>query len=138
MHKCSEYLFLWTVGGIIYYAIEMIFRGYSHWTMFVLGGICLLFCALQQKALCGTEPLWRQILRCTIFVTSTEFITGMIVNKWLGWNVWDYSNQPLQVFGQICPLFILYFSGLSTCGIVLSGYLMYWIFGEKKPKFKLF
>lgn len=138
MRKFSEYLFLWTVGGILYYAIEMIYRGYSHWTMFLLGGICLLFFAIQQKAVDWKDPLWKQVLRCTIFVTCTEFTTGIIVNKWLNWDVWDYSEQPLQLFGQICPLFILLFSGLSMIGIIFSGYIMYWLFGEKKPKFKLF
>lgn len=138
MHKLSEYLFLWTVGGIIYYAIEMIFRGYSHWTMFLLGGICLLFFAIQQKAVKWQDPFWIQVLRCTVFVTCSEFTTGIIVNKWLNWEVWDYSDQPFQLFGQICPLFIFLFSMLSAVGIVFSGYLMYWLFGEKKPKFKMF
>ena len=40
MKKISEYLFLWGIGGWIYYSLEIIFRGFSHWSMFVLGGIC--------------------------------------------------------------------------------------------------
>ena len=43
MKKLSEYLFLWTLGGVIYYSLEMIFRGFSHWSMFLLGGFCLVF-----------------------------------------------------------------------------------------------
>ena len=43
MKKLSEYLFLWTLGGTLYYTFEMIFRGFSHWSMFLLGGFCLLF-----------------------------------------------------------------------------------------------
>ena len=38
-------------------------------------------------------------------ITSLEFTVGMIVNVGLGWNVWDYSEKPLNLFGQICPLF---------------------------------
>ena len=43
MKKISEYSFLWAVGGCLYYGFEILFRGFSHWTMFVLGGICLMF-----------------------------------------------------------------------------------------------
>ena len=43
MKRISEYLFFWTLGGCIYYSIEMVFRGFSHWSMFVLGGFCMLF-----------------------------------------------------------------------------------------------
>ena len=35
MKKISEYLFLWGIGGWIYYSLEIIFRGFSHWSMFV-------------------------------------------------------------------------------------------------------
>ena len=38
MKRLSEYLFLLVVGGTLYYGFEMIFRGFSHWTMFLLGG----------------------------------------------------------------------------------------------------
>lgn len=138
MRKFTEYVFLWTVGGILYYAIEMIYRGHSHWTMFFLGGICLLFFAIQQKAVEWKDSLWKQAGRCTLFVTCSEFTTGIVVNKWLKWDVWDYSDQPFQLFGQICPLFIFFFSILSIIGIIFSGYLMHWVFGESKPKYKLF
>ena len=37
MKKLSEYLLLWTLGGCLYYFFEIFFRGFSHWSMFVLG-----------------------------------------------------------------------------------------------------
>ena len=77
--------------------------------MFVLGGICLLFCAKQGLWTGWREPLWKQVLWCTIFVTAAEFITGMIVNQWLGWNVWDYTGRKWQLFGQICLPFTIIF-----------------------------
>lgn len=103
--------------------------------MFVLGGICLLFCAKQGLWTGWREPLWKQVLWCTIFVTSAEFITGIIVNQWLGWNVWDYTGQKWQLFGQICLPFAVIFSALCLFGILLSGYLLYWVYGEEKPQF---
>ena len=135
--KLLEYGFLWLVGGSFYYSFEMVFRGFSHWSMFVLGGICLMFIAYQGRAVNWQEPLWKQIIRCTLFVIASEFITGIIVNKWLNLEVWDYSEQPFQLFGQICLPFAVIFSGLCALGILLSGYLLHWLFGEEKPKYRV-
>ncbi len=128
MKKFGEYLFFWATGGALYYSFEVLFRGFSHWSMFVLGGVCFVFFFVQ-------DPLWIQVLRCMVFVTSMEFITGIIVNKWLHYGVWDYSEMPFQLFGQICVPFMLIFSGLSALGICLSGYMGYYLFGEMKPEY---
>ena len=135
MKKLSEYLFLGTLGGALYYGFEIIFRGFSHRTMFLLGGLCLVFFNVQGRMVRWEDPLWRQILRCSIFVTSMEFITGIIVNKWLQLGVWDYSGLPFQIFGQISLQFAVIFSGLCAVGILLGGYLLYWIYGEEKPHY---
>lgn len=135
LKKLSEYLFLWTLGGILYCACELTFRGFTHWSMFILGGLCLLFFWLQGQWCNWRDPMWLQVIRCTIFVTACEFITGIIVNKWLHWAVWDYSDQPLQLFGQICLPFATFFSGLSALGIIFSGNMMHWFYREKKPNY---
>lgn len=138
MKKVSEYLFLWALGGTIYYAFEIFFRGFSHWTMFLLGGVCFCFIAWQGIQVRWADPLWRQVIRCIIFVTAAEFFTGIIVNKWLGLHVWDYSDQPLQLFGQICVPFMIIFSGLCVAGIFLSSFLLYRLYGEEKPEYHIF
>ena len=135
--KVAEYAFLWILGGSIYFAFELIFRGFSHWSMFILGGICMMFFAFQGSASNFSEPLWKQVFRCTIFVISCEFITGIIVNKWLGIDVWDYSDMPLHLFGQICLPFALLFAILCTLGILLSGSLLYKVFREEKPSYRI-
>lgn len=135
MKKWIEYLFIWTFGGCLYYGIELFFRGFSHWSMFLLGGTCFLFCYLQGFLLGWSDPLWRQVLRCSLFITCGEFITGILVNKILQYQVWDYSDQPFQLFGQICLPFVIIFSGLSVIGILLTGWMGHWVFGEKPPHF---
>jgi len=137
MKKFSKYTFLWSFGGCLYYSFELIFRGFSHWTMFVLGGICLLFIYIQGAALGWTDALVVQILRCIIFVTSMEFITGIIVNKWMNLEIWNYERMPFQLFGQICLPFAIIFSGLCALGIILSGYIGYLFYGEEKPHYRI-
>lgn len=135
MKKISEYLFLGCVGGWIYYSLEVIFRGFSHWTMFVLGGICMMFFTYQGRAVQWRDNFFRQVIRCSIFVTAMEFTTGIIVNKWLALHVWDYSQMPFQLFGQICLPFMILFSALCAIGIFLSANLLYLLYGEEKPHF---
>ena len=138
MKKLSEYLFLLVTGGCIYYCFELIFRGFSHWSMFVLGGVCFLFFYLQGSLVKWEDPMWRQILRCILVVTAMEFTTGIIVNKWLELGVWDYSRLPFQLFGQICLQFTVIFSGLCAVGIILSGYIVHWVYGEPRPRYHVF
>ena len=135
--RISEILLIWTLGGAVYYTIEMVTRGFSHWSMFVLGGLALCFCTFQGQAMIWTEPLWIQVIRAVVFVTSLEFITGMIVNKWFHLEVWDYSDQPLELWGQICVPFMILFSGLIVIGILLGGTLTHWIYREVKPDFHI-
>ena len=137
MNKSGKYIFLTTLGGTIYYSFEIIFRGFSHWTMYLLGGICFLFMYIQGKMTKWKESMAKMILKSTVFIASMEFITGIIVNKYLKWNVWDYSDQPYQILGQICLPFTIIFSGLSAFGIILSGYIEYWFFGGEKPHFHI-
>lgn len=135
--KVSEVLFFMAVGGSIYYLIEIGFRGYSHWTMFLLGGLAFLFCSFQGNVMHWTEPLWIQIVRAVLFLTALEFSTGIICNKWLGIGIWDYADQPFQLWGQICLPFMLLFSGLLCLAILLGGVILWKIYREQKPDYHI-
>ena len=95
MGRTGKYLCLIGIGGSLYYVFEQLFRGFSHWSMFLLGGICFLFIYLQGSKIGWDEPLWKQILRCDIFVVSMEFMTGIVVNCMWHMNVWDYFCRTL-------------------------------------------
>lgn len=126
-------IILWFIGGLIYVGIELIWRGYSHWTMFLLGGICFVCLGRINEVIPWCMPLWQQVLIGVAIITGLEFLTGCIVNLWLGWNVWDYSNQPFNVLGQICVPYIMLWIPISLAGIILDDYLRYWMFKEEKP-----
>ena len=46
-----KYLVLMATGGLLYVALELIWRGRSHWTMFLLGGICFVALGLINEVL---------------------------------------------------------------------------------------
>lgn len=132
-----KYIFLFLVGGFVYYSIEIAYRGYSHWTMILLGGICFVALGNINNVLSWETPLIAQSLIGATIITVLEYITGLIVNIKLGWNVWDYSDVPLNIQGQICLPFFMVWIFVAAVGIILDDYLRYWLFKEKKPKYEI-
>lgn len=70
-------------------------------------------------------------------VTCVELIAGLILNVWLKLGIWDYSNMPLNLWGQICLPFFFAWVALSVIAIVIDDYLRYWLFNEEKPHYQL-
>lgn len=108
-----------SVGGIAYGLIEVVFRGYTHWTMILLGGIVLVLLNMVNKS---RISMWIKCVLGATVITSLEYSAGMIVNVALGWNVWDYSDKMLNFRGQICPQFSIAWFFLSIPA--------YWICGK--------
>ena len=135
--QIAKDIFLGVIGGGIYYNLELIWRSYSHWTMFLLGGICFIALGLINELLSWDTPLISQTVIGSLIITTLEFITGCVVNLWLGWNVWDYSNLPYNLLGQISLFSSIGWIGLSLIGIILDDFIRWKCFGEEKPKYKL-
>lgn len=129
-------LVLIAIGGLIYYMIEMVYRGYSHWTMFLVGGVCFWMIGLINEILPWEMPFVEQCVIGSLIVTIIEFISGCVINLWIGWNVWDYSNVPFNVLGQICLPFSALWAVISAIAIILDDHLRHWLYGEEKPKYK--
>lgn len=137
MKKILKNMILCCVGGALYIVIELLWRGYSHWTMFILGGICFFYIGLINEEFTWDMPLVKQMFIGAIVITMWEFLFGIIVNGVYNLNVWDYSNMPFNILGQIClPYCILWFF-ISLPAIVLDDWLRYWLFKEEKPHYRL-
>jgi hypothetical protein len=137
MKVFSKEFILFIIGGLLYILIELSYRGYSHWTMFILGGLCFVLIGGINNYISWDMPIYEQMMIGSVIITILEFICGCIVNLWLGWDVWDYSNMPYNVLGQIClPFSILWFF-ISLVAIVADDYIRYWLFDEEKPRYNL-
>ena len=134
---CLKLLALAVIGGAIYVGIEMLWRGHSHPSMFILGGLCFVSIGLINELFPWELGIVWQALIGGTMVTCLEFITGVIVNIWLKLGVWDYSGLPLNILGQVCLPFYFAWVGLSVVAIVFDDYLRYWFFGEEKPHYKI-
>ena len=132
-----KYLSLFGIGGVLYVLLEHLWRGYSHWTMFVLGGVSFVFLGLINEIIAWQMLLWKQMLIGTAGITTLEFVTGCIVNLWLGWHVWDYSGMPGNILGQICPQYTILWILVSLAGIVLDDWIRFLFFDEDRPHYKI-
>ncbi|CDC08980.1 predicted membrane protein [Clostridium sp. CAG:413] len=113
----GKYIIIFGLGAFIYGAIEVIVRGYTHWTMALTGGaVMALFMLINRSR--DVNILLRCLLGALV-ITSLEFAVGAVVNLGLGWDVWDYSEKPFNIMGQICPLFTLGWFALSLPGFML-------------------
>lgn len=137
MSKVLKYTVLTAVGGAIYCCMELLWRGYTHWTMYLLGGICFVALGLINEILPWDTPLTVQMLIGAVIITALEFITGCVVNLWLGWDVWHYTWHP-NLLGQISLYSSIGWYFISAVGIVLDDYIRYWVYGEEKPHYKIF
>jgi hypothetical protein len=125
-------------GGCVYFLIEMAWRGHSHWTMAVLGGVCFVLIGDINEFIPWNMPLILQGAIGSGIVTVLELVSGIILNLWLGLGIWDYSNMPFNLLGQICLPFTLLWVALSIVAVVLDDWLRYWLFGEDRPTYTLF
>ncbi len=109
---------MFLLGGFAYGLIEVCWRGYSHISMVVAGGLSfLIFSRICMLKL----PLLYKCILGSLTVTAIELVFGIIFNLWLGLGVWDYSDIRLNFLGQICLLYSVAWGGISLIAIPLSG-----------------
>lgn len=132
-----KYLFLFIVGGFSYFYMEILFRGFSHFSMIICGGFAFILCGLIDQVIKYNLSLISQMLISTCIITVLELITGYIVNIRLHLNVWDYSRLPYNFHGQICVAYSFIWLILSFLCITADDLIRWKIFDEEKPKYRL-
>ena len=95
-----KYLFLFWFGGSTYVTLEVLWRGYSHWTMLLLAGTVFIAIGLLNEVWEWSTSIIKQVAVGTVLATALEFITGCIVNLWLGWHVWITAICGAMYWGR--------------------------------------
>ena len=131
-------ILLFVLGGLMYMGVEILFRGYTHFSMFLVGGLCFVLVGGINEKLPWDMAFVSQMVIASFLVTAVEFIAGVILNLLLGLDVWDYSSLPYNLFGQISLIFSVGWFFLSAVGILLDDWLRYLIYGEERPHYKIF
>lgn len=123
---------MFVIGAFAYGIIEITARGYTHISMGLLGGLSMLVIHISNSARREGMNYVLQIFVITVFITSIELITGEILNVMLGMRIWDYSQVPLNVDGQICPRFSVFWLMLAVIGIFVDDVIRWKVFREQK------
>lgn len=137
LRHVEKAIVLFLCGGGIYAAIEILWRGYTHWTMAVLGGLLFLVIGGLNNWFSWDMSLVFQGVVGGVIITIAEFAAGLILNIYLGLGVWDYSEMAGNVLGQICPQFTLVWMVLSVIAVIVDDWLRYRLFGEERPSYHL-
>ena len=125
--KILQKLAIFAAGGSAYVGLELIWRGRSHGSMFVAGGLCLLLVGpLGQKR--GNFLL--RLLMGMGIITAVELGTGLVVNR--DYKVWDYRGMPGNLWGQICPQFCLLWLPLAALAMGIYGKMEKLLFAEQE------
>jgi len=120
--RLKEHIIAFLTGAICYPILEIVWRGYSHWTMALTAGVAvtLIHCTFTYTK--GAD-LWQKCVNGALIITLLELFVGYIVNLKLGWNIWDYSDKRLSFLGQICASNSAIWIILSFVTVYVSGYI---------------
>lgn len=122
--KLWRYGILFYIGGLLYTCLELLWRGWSHWSMFLAGGLCFLLIGHLHEL---RKPVskWVATGVGVLIILIIELAAGLLFNT--DYQVWDYRNVPLNFLGQIClPYTILWVPlsfGANLIYVWLSGCL---------------
>ena len=122
MKRKNASLILFSIGAAGYGLLEVLWRGYTHWSMLCAGGICFVFFSKISEFVNKANIILKAVIG-SVFITSIEFAFGVIFNILLKKNVWDYSRMPLNICGQICLLYSFVWGLLSIIFIPFAEYL---------------
>lgn len=111
---------LFLMGGTLYPALEILCRGKTDFSMALAGGACVCLIDRVCNVKLHAMPLSVKCFAGSGIITAVEFGTGVVVNLILKLNVWDYSQMPMNILGQIClPFSLLWYA--ATLPAMLLG-----------------
>ncbi len=124
MKDLEKYIILFIIGGIGYGLIEILFRGFTHWSMVITGGAAFVSLYIINNALNDTSIFIKAVLGM-IVITALEFTVGIVVNKIFALQVWDYTNMPGNIMGQISLQFSACWYGISIVSFIIFDNIHY-------------
>lgn len=124
-----RYSVLWYLGGMAYTGLELLWRGWSHGSMFAAGGTCFLLIGHLGELDRPLPLTWRMLAGAGI-VTFVELAAGLLVNR--NYQVWNYSAMTGNFLGQICLPFTLLWIPVSLGAIWSYDFLNRRLFGQPR------
>ena len=106
--------FLFLVGGSGYVGLELLWRGRSHISMFLAGGLCFLLLGQLDRTRLSFSA---KCLLGAVIITAVELLAGLLTNR--DHQVWDYRQMPFNFLGQVCLSYSLLWIPVSFGAMLL-------------------
>lgn len=139
MKKIIPHLIIFIISGLIYVLLEVLWRGYSHWTMFICAGCCGLVMAAVNNTILEFETDFRiQVLVSALLCTTAELIFGLIFNS--NFTIWDYRNTWGTIHflnDQVNILFIGVWIIISIFALPFLDWMQWKLGLANKPYYKI-
>jgi hypothetical protein len=111
------------------------FVGYTSLWMFIVGGLSgLLIGLINENHTISKIPYFLQVMLGAFIITALELVSGLVLNVWLGFRLWDYSFLPLDFMGQISLVISLVWLLMTPLAMWIDDVLRYYLAGKEKPE----
>ncbi|MBU0926716.1 MAG: putative ABC transporter permease [Spirochaetes bacterium] len=108
--------------------------GYTSFWMFLVGGLSgFLIGQLNFCPAVSSVPYRLQVLLGGLIIVVLELVSGLILNVWLGFHLWDYSGFAFNFMGQICLAASALWVALTPLAMWLDDVLRYYMGDQPKP-----
>jgi len=146
----KKYLAVGFIFGFFYLAFEVLWTalsgsgaamtglpyasliGKSSLYMFPLGFLTGIILGMfnENSSVRKNCNVFLQSLLGAVIITAFELISGLILNVWLGFNIWSYTVIPFNFLGQICLFASIMWFLLNPFIYWLDDMIRYFLFDE--------
>lgn len=135
---------IFALMGILYVFIEVAYSsivsmdpaligGSSLWMMLVGGLLGVTLGKLNQMSWFNRLHHAITVLIGVVAITGIELVSGIILNRWLGFDIWDYSDSSLNLLGQIDWVHSLCWVAITPLAFWADDVLRHYLFDAPKP-----
>jgi hypothetical protein len=130
MNRVLRLALLWFALGALYLTVEILWRGHTHVSMLIVGGLCgVCIGGVNQLPRFYNAKIIVQSAIGAVIVTALEFVSGCVLKLWLGLNVWSYNGYVGNILGQVCLLYALlwfFFMPFAIWAEDTARWLIFW------------
>ena len=137
--KIIPYGSIFIISGLIYTMLELMWRGRTHWTMFLCAGLCgLVMANVNNNLLEFDTDFLKQVVVSALCCTGFEFLFGIMFNR--DFSIWDYRELwgTIHILGdQVNILFFGIWIIISVFSLPFLDWLQWKLGLAEKPYYKI-
>ena len=130
---------IFVTSGLIYIVLELLWRGRTHWTMFLCAGLCGLVMANINNNWLEFDTDFRiQVFVSALMCSTSEFFFGIMFNG--DFSIWDYRGMwgTIHALGdQVNIIFFGIWIIISVFGLPLLDWIQWKLEVAEEPYYRI-